>query len=204
MKETFIYIKTHNRTGLKYFGKTIKKDVEKYQGSGKYWKNHIRTHGYNCRTYVIKTFTDKQSCIDFCLWFSRFNNIVNSDRWANLINENGLDGGVCGMKLSEEHKRKMSENHSKYWTGKKLSEEHKKKMRKPKTEEHKRKMSEANMGKKLSEETKRKMSEAHKGKKKKKVICPHCHKEGGSNIMKRWHFDNCKLINDYINGVSTT
>jgi len=26
-----------------------------------------------------------------------------------------------------------------------------------------------------------------------KVTCPHCNKEGGSNTMHRWHFDNCKL-----------
>jgi len=26
-----------------------------------------------------------------------------------------------------------------------------------------------------------------------KIICPHCSKTGHSAIMKRWHFDNCKL-----------
>jgi hypothetical protein len=26
-----------------------------------------------------------------------------------------------------------------------------------------------------------------------KITCPHCNKEGGANIMKRWHMDNCKL-----------
>lgn len=25
-----------------------------------------------------------------------------------------------------------------------------------------------------------------------RVVCPHCNKEGGSNTMHRWHFDNCK------------
>jgi hypothetical protein len=25
-----------------------------------------------------------------------------------------------------------------------------------------------------------------------KVVCPHCNKTGGRNLMKRWHFDNCK------------
>jgi hypothetical protein len=27
---------------------------------------------------------------------------------------------------------------------------------------------------------------------KSKITCPHCGKEGGSNAMTRWHFDNCK------------
>lgn len=26
-----------------------------------------------------------------------------------------------------------------------------------------------------------------------KLICPHCKKEGGISIMKRWHLDNCKF-----------
>lgn len=30
---------------------------------------------------------------------------------------------------------------------------------------------------------------------KKKVTCPHCHKEGGNGPMKRFHFDNCKEKN---------
>jgi hypothetical protein len=67
------------------------------------------------------------------------------------------------------------------------------------SEDTKRKISEAksgennpNYGKKLSEETKRKLSEAKKGKPKPKITCPHCGKEGGAGIMKRWHFDNCK------------
>lgn len=28
---------------------------------------------------------------------------------------------------------------------------------------------------------------------KRKVFCPHCFKTGGNPIMKRWHFDNCRL-----------
>ena len=51
-------------------------------------------------------------------------------------------------------------------------------------------------GKKHSKETiKNKMSGKNNhmyGKKRKKIKCPHCNKTGGDNIMKRWHFDNCK------------
>jgi hypothetical protein len=31
------------------------------------------------------------------------------------------------------------------------------------------------------------------GKQKEKVICPHCSKSGGKNVMVRWHFNNCRL-----------
>jgi hypothetical protein len=42
-----------------------------------------------------------------------------------------------------------------------------------------------NTGKKASEETKLKLRQ--------QIVCPHCGKIGGQSIMKRWHFDNCKL-----------
>lgn len=35
-------------------------------------------------------------------------------------------------------------------------------------------------------------SRALMGKKKERVVCPHCGKEGGVNVMPRFHFDNCK------------
>ena len=31
-----------------------------------------------------------------------------------------------------------------------------------------------------------------------KISCPHCEKSGGISIMKRWHFDNCKLSPNFI------
>ena len=166
MKETYIYIKTHNITELKYFGKTTKKDIETYKGSGKYWKRHIKKHGYNCRTYKIKSFTNKQECMDFCLWFSKINNIIKSKKWANLVNENGIDGCIVGYK----HSRKARIN-----------------MRNKRSEEHKNNIRLCRLGKKHSEETKMKMRKPHI-----KVICPYCNKEGGIGSMKRWHFNNCK------------
>jgi|TARA_B110000090_G_scaffold37549_1_gene41036 hypothetical protein len=47
----------------------------------------------------------------------------------------------------------------------------------------------------LSDETKNKISQSKKGKKitpQKRITCPHCSKEGGASMMKRYHFDNCK------------
>lgn len=50
-----------------------------------------------------------------------------------------------------------------------------------------------------SEETKLKISNSlkgnvphNKGKPDIKIECPHCKKVGGTSIMKRWHFSNCK------------
>ena len=43
-------------------------------------------------------------------------------------------------------------------------------------------------GKTHSLEARKIISDANK----QKIICPHCNKEGGIAIMKRWHFENCK------------
>ena len=69
-----------------------------YQGSGVYWKNHIKAHGYKCNIFIIKIFDNKQECIDFCIWFSKINNIVKSDKWANLVYEDGIGNGVMDYK----------------------------------------------------------------------------------------------------------
>ena len=54
---------------------------------------------------------------------------------------------------------------------------------------------------KLSEDTRRKMSKPKSEETKLKMrkpkslaTCPHCNRTGGSQNMKRWHFNNCKSI----------
>ena len=53
---------------------------------------------------------------------------------------------------------------------------------------------EAHTGRVFTKERRDKISKASSGSKKTVNIkkCPHCGKEGASNNMKRWHFDNCK------------
>lgn len=50
-----------------------------------------------------------------------------------------------------------------------------------------------NFGKTASDETRKKMSDSMTGKKHPILYCPHCPKYGGSNAMRRHHFDNCKV-----------
>ncbi|HET8688347.1 MAG TPA: hypothetical protein VFM18_17190 [Methanosarcina sp.] len=57
-------------------------------------------------------------------------------------------------------------------------------------------ISAAKTGKKrepFTEEWKQNLSKSCKGVPKTRIMCPHCNKIGGSQNMKRWHFDNCKL-----------
>ena len=90
---TYLYIKQHSVTGLKYFGKTVKKDPIKYKGSGTRWSHHIKKHGKQfVETIWLSELYTNTSIVEHALHFSVENNIVESDDWANLIPENGLDG----------------------------------------------------------------------------------------------------------------
>lgn len=66
------------------------------------------------------------------------------------------------------------------------------------TEEHKRKIGESRRGIKDKPESIKRKSDAKLGNtnglgvKRALVECPHCHKTGGINAMKKWHFDRCK------------
>jgi hypothetical protein len=95
LKPTYLYIKQHSITGLKYFGKTTKKDPYKYLGSGKHWVRHIKKHGTQFveTIWISKLFTDENTLIEFALLASAHWNIVESVDWANQKPENGIDGG---------------------------------------------------------------------------------------------------------------
>ena len=116
---TYLYVKTHNITGLKYFGKTTKSNPHAYKGFGNYWLNHLKIHGKDISTEIIGFFENKDECMKAALKFSEDNNIVNAldedgkKVWANQIIENGLDGGDTGRTnyspITDDHKRKISE-----------------------------------------------------------------------------------------------
>lgn len=155
-KPTYLYIKTHQITGLKYFGKTTN-DPYRYYGSGIYWLRHLREHGYKIDTEVIGLFHNYNECKEFAINFSIKENIVESSNWANLRIENGLDGGDTGRTnytpLSTETRIKISEKNkgkSPYNKGTKgLCPGNKS----PRTEETKQKLRKANLGKKRSQES---------------------------------------------------
>lgn len=84
----YLYIKTHNVTGLKYLGKT-ERDPFKYKGSGKRWTNHIKQHGYDVTTEILLETNSKQSLIEAGLYYSSLFQVVESSSWANLIPESG-------------------------------------------------------------------------------------------------------------------
>lgn len=161
MKPTRLYIKEHIKTGLRYFGKTVTNDIEKYYGSGKYWKRHIEKHGVDSiiTVWVSEWFYDKEEINDFALAFSELFNITLSEQWANLKPENGNDGGFWLYGDDNPAKRKEVRDKiskslmghrgvtNKGFSGRTHSEEARKKISEshkvPKSEETKKKMSEA-------------------------------------------------------------
>ena len=110
-KPTWLYLKQHNKTGLKYFGKTIK-DPETYNGSGIYWTNHLAQHGNDVSTIWKQLFTDKEELTKFALDYSVKNNIVESNEYANLKPEDGLMGGDTG--ITELGRKIISEKSKKF------------------------------------------------------------------------------------------
>jgi hypothetical protein len=56
----YLYVKTHNKTGLKYLGQTSKQDPYTYMGSGKNWIPHLRMHGFDVSTTIIRECKTKQ------------------------------------------------------------------------------------------------------------------------------------------------
>ena len=61
------------------------------------------------------------------------------------------------------------------------------------SEESKEKISKRMKGNKKSAETREKMSEAKKKWATSSVVCPYCAVEGSPRIMRRWHFERCKM-----------
>lgn len=101
-KPTYLYIKKHTLTGMLYFGKTNRSEkflLEKYNGSGRHWNNHLKKHGKEfVKTIWYRIFNDEHDCIEFAEFFSEFFDISKSKKWANEKPETGLGGGSNGRK----------------------------------------------------------------------------------------------------------
>lgn len=198
----YLYVKTHRITNLKYLGKTAANDPHKYPGSGVYWTNHLKKHGHDYTTEILRECYTKEEVKDWGLYYSKLWNIVESKEWANLKEECG-DGGHMGRTWTPDELNIFREKQR----GKSKSSKGKK--RRPLNNQHRINLKEARskqIMKPRSAESKARTSLANKGKLKGRtapnkgkiagpqaiVMCPHCDKAGGERLMKRWHFNNCK------------
>jgi hypothetical protein len=185
----WLYIKQHNKTGLRYFGKRtceLKEEVLIYNGSGKYWARHLEEHGNAITTLWCAPFVDRSDLIEFATFFSEFYNIVDATvdgkkLWANLIPENGLDGAPKGCKMPSTSISNILNKKGKpsplkgVPTGK------------------------PNLGVAKANKLRTGMPSSRKGKPNGlegktyiKKVCPHCNIAGGGSNMNRYHFNKCK------------
>jgi hypothetical protein len=142
----YLYVKTHNKTGLKYLGKTTK-DPHTYLGSGVDWKLHLKEHGEEHSTEIIRECQSNQELNEWGRYYSNLWNVADSLEWANRIPETGGGGNhteerkelfrqqQLGRKKpprTDEHKKKLGDSLrnrirpelSAKLTGRKLSDTH--------------------------------------------------------------------------------
>ena len=142
----YLYVKTHNKTGLKYLGKTTK-DPHTYLGSGVDWKLHLKEHGEEHSTEIIRECQSNQELNEWGRYYSNLWNVADSLEWANRIPETGGGGNhteerkelfrqqQLGRKKpprTDEHKKKLGDSLrnrirpelSAKLTGRKLSDKH--------------------------------------------------------------------------------
>lgn len=85
----YLYVKIHNKTGMRYLGRTAQKKPSVYLGSGTYWLRHLKKYGNDHRTIIIGRYFDLASLRGAGLYYSKLWDVVASDKWANLCLEDG-------------------------------------------------------------------------------------------------------------------
>jgi hypothetical protein len=103
----YLYKKTHNKTGLQYLGKTVQ-DPFKYRGSGDHWVPHIKKHGYDVTTEILRECQTNEEVKEWGLYYSELWNIVESRDWANQKPEEGQ-----GFATGKHHHMKLATNREK-------------------------------------------------------------------------------------------
>jgi hypothetical protein len=94
---TALLVMRHQVTGLRYFCKSTRlTELGWYRGSGKHWKRHLKKHGVHIDVGVLGIYYEKDRCVAAAQKFSTENSVKANPEWANLIDENGLDGAPGG------------------------------------------------------------------------------------------------------------
>ena len=206
MKQIYLYLKRHNKTGLQYFGKTIR-DPYTYHGSGVYWNAHLTKHSDDIETVWVKLFTSQEELTRFALEYSETNNIVESAEYANLKIEDGLMGGNTTDSMPQDKLILRNLRISKALTGKQFTAEHKEKLSKATTGTrsgknngmYKRQHTDATLEKMRGPRgTFENMSVSAKKRAARKIECKHCGKLTNDSNHTRWHGSNCKEVKNNV------
>jgi hypothetical protein len=106
--------------GILYFCKSTEENILRYPGSGVVWKDRIKKYGKeNIETlWVSDWYFCPHEIQKVALEFSRENQIVESDKWANLKPENGLDGGRNSAESNIKNRNSVKQFYEKNPTAK--------------------------------------------------------------------------------------
>ncbi len=181
-----LYLKTHSKTGMKYFGYSKNAEKRNYRGDSALWSRHLKEHGYDFKTELLFESEDEQLLTHMAVGYSIANQIWCNPEYANQQLENARPGNTTKRFWSKEfHESMCGENHAFY--GKHHTEESNQKRSEalkgenspmfgiPKSEETCQKISDANKGGQMGEnnhmyggthtpEARQKISDANKGK----------------------------------------
>lgn len=204
---TYLYIKQHKITGLKYFGKTIQ-DPLRYKGSGVFWTRHIKKHGKDqIDTIWCELFTNREDCVEFAEFFSEVADIVKSSEWANLITEDGIDGFGSEQSKSIQRARVINKSHHllsgeiqrKYQNSLVVDNTHiwcsgdeQRKVQNAMVANGTHKFCDSALQRKISVASNKKRIDNGTHNAIAIYTCPYCGKIGKGFVMHRHHFDKCK------------
>ncbi len=107
----YLLIKEHLNTGLKYLCKHVASsfsECETYKGSGTYWKRHLKQHGNNVKTICLFVTENENEFRKVAKKYSICFDVVNSNDWANLCNEEGQGGNTVVNKQIHGEKTKLA------------------------------------------------------------------------------------------------
>ena len=158
----YIYETTNLVNGKKYIGQRKAGRPEPYLGSGKHIRCAIKKYGIeNFSKRILHECGSKEELDRMEVHYIAAANAVSDDKYYNIAI--GGNTPMTGLKLSDEHRRKISEAQK----GHVVSDETKRKMSASKrnmSDETRKKMSEAQKNRPpVSDETRRKRSELAKG-----------------------------------------
>jgi len=97
-----LHVKQQALTCKKYFGVTIKENIDEYIGSGPTWNEHVKEHGIEhiITWWVSDWFYFKEEINELAMHYSKLWDIVKSPDWMNKIAE-------CGISPSKELKERI-------------------------------------------------------------------------------------------------
>lgn len=198
-KYGFIYLWYDKKRKMFYLGCHWGSVDDGYICSSNRMRDAYRRRPNDFRRRILKIVEEKENLLE------------EEYAWLQHINDNEL--GKKYYNLHKHHFGHWSVKTDKWISVREKLRGNKNRLGKPKSLDECAKISKGLTGKKRTIESRRRQAESlrgykqshehiqnkinsNKGKKREVITCPHCQKNGGINMMKRWHMSNCRFKED--------